>query len=805
MLASSLLLALAGSALAAPAPMPGLPAGMRRHVIRANETYEPGSPQELMAAQVRRELGDGPELSKRKTGEAVAFIVFDASALTMSRMDPIAFGGGLAPHVHIVQGANNFRNVLNTPSEQQNADCTTAVAAGDRSNYWQPSLYYRNDDGKFRAAPQGITRIYYRTVGPNVQPFPQGLRMISGTAMSRNMSDIRTEGIEVKVDGESNGPFLPNSTSHPNGYNTVVLLANFPSCGRADGQLDSRNHFDHMAWPQFTPDGKGSWAGWFCPDSHPIKYPTILHEVAWYFDKTKKQQLVLSNGDALGPSLHADFVSGWDMELLAQVIAQNGNYNGCGDNYSNCPVFSDKTIDDNGKARECRYAGQIPDEDVGLFQPLDQLPGCNPLWEDNGPVDKPENCPWYHGDPGWVSPNAYMFYDRKTVPVAVQVPPGSTIANISHPNIPDQHLGVWGSDEAAINKGKVLVGTDEEVRAGGVKKRVADVYGLETSCEFTGMYPPCPATVYQTFGTDMSATQVVANVCGATNTKGAVFNTKAYIPGPKPTITTIGCDGAQPTNVTLPTNTTSSTSARPTNTTSMGPTNSSSIAGPTNTSTTSAPLPTNTSSAPLPTNTTSGVVPSNTTSAGPTSSGNTTALPTSSGNATALPASSGNTTAVPTASGNTTALPSSSASVNGTATPTSVSGTGSASGSITSSSSTGSGSAAAPSTTGSGSSATGEPTPTGSGSAATGEPTGQESGSAGTATPSSSTTSGSGTAGPSPTDSYSGEPATGTPSSGSAGPTDTPSSGTEAPTPTSKKPQKSCKPKRKHKHKYRSH
>lgn len=655
--------------------------------------------------------------------------------------------------------------------------------------------------------------------------------MISGTSMKRNMSDIRTEGIEVKVDGVPNGPFLPNSTSHPNGYNTVVLLANFPSCGKADGQLDSENHFDHMTWPKFTPDGKGSWAGWFCPDDYPIKYPTILHEVAWYFDKTKKQQLVLSNGDALGPSLHADFVSGWDMELLAQVIAQNGNYNGCGDNYNGCPVFSDKTIDDNGKARDCRYAGQIPDEDVGLFQPLDQLPGCNPLWEANGPVDKPTNCPWYHGDPGWVSPNAYMFYDRKTVPQAVNIPVGSTIANISHPNIPDQHLGVWGSDDAT-NKGKVLVGTDEEVRAGGVKKRVVDVYGLETSCEFTGMYPPCPATVYQTFGTDMSATPVVANVCGATNTKGAVFNTKAYIPGPKPTITTIGCDGAAPTNVTLPTNTTSSTSAGPTNTTSsMGPTNSSSIAGPTNTSTTSSPLPTNTSSG----------VPSNTTSAGPTSSGNTTALPTSSGNATAPPTSSVNSTSLPSSSANGTATPtsvSSTSSAPGTVTSSS-SSTGSGSAATTSTSTTGSGSAASTSPTGSGSAATGEPTSsgsiTGSGSAATGEPTG--SGSAGTATPASSTTSGSGTAGPSPTDSYSGEPATGTPSSGSAGasptdsfsptpsgsysgepatgspssgsagPTDTPSSGSETPTPTSKKPQKSCKPKRKHKHKrkYRSH
>lgn len=126
MLKSSILLALAGIALAAPAP--ALPAGMRRHVVRANETYEPGSPQAHMAEQVRREIGNDPELIKRKTGEAVAFIVYDASAITMSRMDPIGAPGEVAPHVHIVQGANNFRSELDNRLQADVQTCSTRRA-----------------------------------------------------------------------------------------------------------------------------------------------------------------------------------------------------------------------------------------------------------------------------------------------------------------------------------------------------------------------------------------------------------------------------------------------------------------------------------------------------------------------------------------------------------------------------------------------------------------------------------------------------------------------------------------------------
>jgi hypothetical protein len=58
-----------------------------------------------------------------------------------ARMDPIIQPGKVSSHVHQIYGAVNFRSVLNTPEEQQRAECSTANVQVDNSNYWAPLLY----------------------------------------------------------------------------------------------------------------------------------------------------------------------------------------------------------------------------------------------------------------------------------------------------------------------------------------------------------------------------------------------------------------------------------------------------------------------------------------------------------------------------------------------------------------------------------------------------------------------------------------------------------------------------------------
>ncbi len=87
---------------------------------------------------------------------------------------------------------------------------------------------------------------------------------------------------------------------------------------------------------------------------------------------------VFANGDEKGPTIHGDFLNGWDSEKLTKVIAQcsalgHGNTN-------LCPVLKVSNV----QAETCTLEGEVPDEDVGLTDKITVLPGCNALG--GGPI-----------------------------------------------------------------------------------------------------------------------------------------------------------------------------------------------------------------------------------------------------------------------------------------------------------------------------------------------------------------------------------------------------------------------------------
>lgn len=66
--------------------------------------------------------------------------------------------------------------------------------------------------------------------------------MITGTAMTRNASDIKAFGIKISCNHEIQTQWLPNGTSHPDGCTGIAMGIFFPSCGLASGDLDSEDH-----------------------------------------------------------------------------------------------------------------------------------------------------------------------------------------------------------------------------------------------------------------------------------------------------------------------------------------------------------------------------------------------------------------------------------------------------------------------------------------------------------------------------------------------------------------------------------
>jgi len=108
----------------------------------------------------------------------------------------------------------------------------------------------------------------------NLNPYPEGFRMIAGLATRRDVGSQATVGVRLEFD---NGPtnlgnrFFMNNTA-PTSMRTRIF---FPNCGLANQALDSPDHFSHMAYALHGND----WAvnGNRCPDTHPVVYPQVRH------------------------------------------------------------------------------------------------------------------------------------------------------------------------------------------------------------------------------------------------------------------------------------------------------------------------------------------------------------------------------------------------------------------------------------------------------------------------------------------------------------------------------------------------
>jgi hypothetical protein len=141
-----------------------------------------------------------------------------------------------------------------------------------------------------------------------------------------------------------------------------------PSCYDPSAGLDA--HQTNMAFPS---DNSGKLD---CPEGW-VHVPHMFYEVYWntplfaneWDVDGQTQPFVLSNGDRTGFSSHADFLAGWDEDVLANIIR------GCDAGSSgmdNCAEAGEINHDD-----KCPFEPMVPNPDTSLW--LDALPGNNPL------------------------------------------------------------------------------------------------------------------------------------------------------------------------------------------------------------------------------------------------------------------------------------------------------------------------------------------------------------------------------------------------------------------------------------------
>ncbi len=139
----------------------------------------------------------------------------------------------------------------------------------------------------------------------------------------------------------------------------------FPSCYNPAEGLDA-----YKTNMQFPTNGN-------CPSGW-IHTPHLFYEVYWntplFADRWTPgqgtQPFVLSNGDPTGYSLHADFISGWDVETLQQII---DNCDAGDSGMDKCPNLIGGL---NDPSTSCNIESAIVEDISGV---LEKLPGNNPI------------------------------------------------------------------------------------------------------------------------------------------------------------------------------------------------------------------------------------------------------------------------------------------------------------------------------------------------------------------------------------------------------------------------------------------
>ena len=291
-----------------------------------------------------------------KDKRTFAVLHFNNKMLTKGRVDPIVSPGKTASHVHNVLGGSGF-GLSSNGQDLASSKCSTAMVKGDNSNYWYPSLYFKDPkSGTYEDVEVFYTNAYYffEPTNDDIKAFPLGLNIVSGDVDDRKPP---AGGGTTNLD-PSKGPVnavkwtCPRSNFNPPSWpaNSDGMMAgigdpvnkgegvgfpdlncdgyasplradvHFPSCYNPKAGLT--DHLNNMVFPSDAGDGKMD-----CPKGY-IHVPHLFIEVYWntplFKDRWEqgkgKQPFVLSNGDATGYSLHADFMAGWDENLLQHII-----------------------------------------------------------------------------------------------------------------------------------------------------------------------------------------------------------------------------------------------------------------------------------------------------------------------------------------------------------------------------------------------------------------------------------------------------------------------------------------------------
>ncbi|KAF7942838.1 uncharacterized protein EAE97_006292 [Botrytis byssoidea] len=325
----------------------------------------------------------------------------------LARVDPLVNPGVSSPHAHVIHGSSGFGESSGY-DDLMAGNCTSCQVSQDKSVYWTPALYFRDDaTGQYQLVEQvGGMLAYYLLYGENVTAFPRDFAMIAGNTDVRNFSDYAVPDVD-KSSWASTSPYNTqdflrqaavgfNCLNYPknepegtlyrhfmpdkaymdsNCLNGTRIELMFPSCWNETAGVTAPDGKSHMAYPDQVMTGN-------CPAGFDTRLVSILFETIWdtYAFKGIDGEFMLANGDPTGYGYHGDFIMGWDEEFLQEAVATCTNPSG---RIEDCAIFD---IQDKSVYGSCNFTLPTALVDDDVVGPMSTLPGNCPVHSGPAPA-----------------------------------------------------------------------------------------------------------------------------------------------------------------------------------------------------------------------------------------------------------------------------------------------------------------------------------------------------------------------------------------------------------------------------------